>query len=98
MILVVLLVIILLTPNILSSKGENLQIQSVEEITEGEFFAVSVLDPEDYESETPYLIEVIINFNGNKSDGWFEMNVPHGPAGPMKMKSIYSSKYLGACK
>lgn len=37
-------------------------------------------------------------FNGKKSSGWFEMNVPHGPAGPMKMKSKYSAKYLGACK
>jgi hypothetical protein len=39
-----------------------------------------------------------INFNGNKSNGWFEMNVPQGPTGPMKMKSIYNAKYLGACK
>ena len=39
-----------------------------------------------------------INFNGNKSNGWFEMNIPHGPTGPMKMKSIYNAKYLGACK
>ena len=39
-----------------------------------------------------------INFNGSKSNGWFEMNVPHGPSGPMKMKSIYNAKYLGACK
>lgn len=38
-----------------------------------------------------------INFNGKKSNGWFEMNVPQGPAGPMKMKSIYNAKYLGSC-
>ena len=39
-----------------------------------------------------------INFNGVKSTGWFEMNVPNGPTGPMKMNSIYSAKYLGSCK
>lgn len=39
-----------------------------------------------------------INFNGEKSTGWFEMNVPRGPTGPMKMKSIYNAKYMGACK
>jgi hypothetical protein len=38
-----------------------------------------------------------INFNGKKSNGWFEMNIPQGPAGPMKMKSIYHAKYLGSC-
>ena len=39
-----------------------------------------------------------INFNGDKSTGWFEMNVPKGPTGPMTMKSIYKAKYLRACK
>lgn len=39
-----------------------------------------------------------INFYGDKSTGWFEMNVPQGPAGPMTMKSLYQAKYLGACK
>ena len=39
-----------------------------------------------------------INFNGKKSNGWFEMNIPQGPAGPMKMKSIYHAKYLGDCR
>ena len=39
-----------------------------------------------------------IYFNGKKSSGWFEMNVPQGPAGPMKMMSRYKAKYLGACK
>ncbi len=39
-----------------------------------------------------------INFNGKKSNGWFEMNIPQGPTGPMKMKSIYVAKYIGACK
>ena len=39
-----------------------------------------------------------INFNGKKSSGWFEMDVPQGPSGPMKIKSIFNAKYLGACK
>lgn len=39
-----------------------------------------------------------VNFNGKKSSGWFEMDVPRGPSGPMKMKSIFNAKYLGACK
>lgn len=38
-----------------------------------------------------------IHFDGKKSNGWFEMNVPQGPAGPMTMKSIYHAKYLGGC-
>ena len=55
---------ILISPYVISAKGENLQIQAVDEITESEFFTVSVLDPEDYESETPFLLDVTINFNG----------------------------------
>ena len=39
-----------------------------------------------------------VNFNGKTSSGWFEMDVPRGPSGPMKMKSIFNAKYLGACK
>lgn len=39
-----------------------------------------------------------INFNGKTSSGWFEMDIPQGPSGPMKMKSIFKAKYLGACK
>ena len=38
-----------------------------------------------------------INFNGKTSSGWFEMDIPQGPSGPMKMKSIFKAKYLGAC-
>lgn len=38
-----------------------------------------------------------VNFNDKTSSGWFEMEVPR-PSGPMKMKSIFNSKYLGACK
>lgn len=39
-----------------------------------------------------------INFNGKTSSGWFEMDIPQGPSGPMQMKSIFNAKYLGACK
>ena len=39
-----------------------------------------------------------LNFNGKTSSGWFEMEVPQGPAGTMKMKSILKAKYIGACK
>ena len=39
-----------------------------------------------------------VNFNGKTSSGWIEMDVPQGPSGPMKMKSIFKAKYLGACK
>jgi hypothetical protein len=39
-----------------------------------------------------------VNFNGKTSSGWFEMDVPQGPSGPMKMKSIFNAKYIGACK
>ena len=39
-----------------------------------------------------------VNFNGKTSSGWIEMDVPQGPSGPMKIKSIFKAKYLGACK
>jgi hypothetical protein len=39
-----------------------------------------------------------ISFNGKTSSGWFEMNVPNGPVGPMTMKSTFNSKYISACK
>ncbi len=54
----------LVSPNVISAKGDNLQIIAIDKITEGEFFTVSVLDPEDFESETPFLINVNITFNG----------------------------------
>jgi hypothetical protein len=37
-----------------------------------------------------------INFNDTKVDGWFEMT-SRGPTGPMKMRSTFNAKYLGAC-
>ncbi len=39
-----------------------------------------------------------MNFNGKTTSGWFEMKVPQGPAGPMKMKNKFEGKYLGPCK
>jgi hypothetical protein len=43
--------------------GERLELDSVDEIEEGEYFLVSVYDPED-ESPSPYLIDVTIEFDG----------------------------------
>lgn len=39
-----------------------------------------------------------VNFNGKTSSGWFDMSIPQGPSGPMKMKNIFNAKYLGPCK
>jgi hypothetical protein len=55
---------ILFIPSVLSAEGENLQIISVDEVNEGEFFTISVLDPEYSGNETPFLIDVNINFDG----------------------------------
>jgi len=38
-----------------------------------------------------------INFNGKRLNGSFEMN-SRGPSGPMKMKNIFTAKYVGTCK
>ena len=54
----------LVFPHVISAKGYNLQIIAIDMVTEGEFFTVSVLDPEDFEGETPFLIDVNITFNG----------------------------------
>ena len=59
-----LLILSLILPRVLCVEGENLQIQSVDEVLEGEFFTVSVLDPEYSGNETPFLIDVTIMFNG----------------------------------
>lgn len=37
-----------------------------------------------------------INFNDTRVNGWFEMTT-RGPMGPMKMKSTFTAKYVGAC-
>ena len=38
------------------------------------------------------------NFNRKTASGWFEMEMPQGPAGTMKMKSIFHARYVGACQ
>lgn len=38
-----------------------------------------------------------INFMGETVEGWFEMDMPNAPP-EMKMKSTFTSKYIGACK
>jgi len=37
------------------------------------------------------------NFNGDTVSGWFEMNMPGGPAGPVKLRHTYESKRIGSC-
>jgi len=39
-----------------------------------------------------------VNFNGKTSSGWFKMNVEKSPFGPMKIKSNFKARYIGACK
>lgn len=39
-----------------------------------------------------------VNLKGERASGWFEMAVPEGPMGPMKMRSVFQSKYIGVCK
>ena len=38
-----------------------------------------------------------IDFDGDKTSGWFEMDMPGGPAGPMKIRSVFNAKYVGTC-
>lgn len=38
-----------------------------------------------------------VNLQGKTSSGWFEMSVPQGLTGPMTMKTVFRSRYLGAC-
>lgn len=40
--------------------------------------------------------EVILQ--GKTSSGWFEMSVPQSLAGPMTMKTVFQSRYVGACR
>lgn len=39
-----------------------------------------------------------VNLQGKNSSGWFEMSIPQSLAGPMTMKTVFSSRYLGACR
>lgn len=38
-----------------------------------------------------------VNFNGNTVSGWFEMNMPQGPNGPIKMNHSFKGKRVGSC-
>jgi len=38
-----------------------------------------------------------VHFNGKTFSGWYEMDIPEGPSGPMKIRSSFNSKYIGAC-
>lgn len=38
-----------------------------------------------------------VNFNGNTTSGWFEMNVQGGPTGPMKIRHVFKGKRTGPC-
>ena len=37
------------------------------------------------------------NFNGDTVSGWFEMNMPQGPSGPIKMRHTFTGKRIGSC-
>ena len=39
-----------------------------------------------------------VNFNGKTSSGWFDMEIPQGLSEPMKMKTTFNGKQLGACE
>lgn len=38
-----------------------------------------------------------MNFNGDTTSGWFEMNMQGGPMGPMKMRNTFQGKRIGPC-
>lgn len=38
-----------------------------------------------------------VNLQGKTSSGWFEMSVPQSLTGPMTMKTVFRSRYVGAC-
>ncbi len=39
-----------------------------------------------------------VTFNNETSAGWFEVEMPTSPFGPMKMKTSFTSRYIGVCK
>ena len=39
-----------------------------------------------------------VNFNGKTTNGFFAMNVPRGPFGPLLIKNTFKARYLGSCK
>lgn len=38
-----------------------------------------------------------VSLQGKTSSGWFEIAVPQGLTGPMTMKTVFTSRYVGAC-
>jgi len=38
-----------------------------------------------------------VNFNGDTVSGWFDMNMPQGPAGPMTIHNTFESRRVGSC-
>ncbi len=54
---------IIATETIIAAPGEILEIVALDEVNEEEFFSISVMDPEILE-ESPWLIDLIIEFNG----------------------------------
>lgn len=37
------------------------------------------------------------NFNGDSVSGWFEMNMPQGPSGPIQIRHKFEGKRIGSC-
>ncbi len=52
------------TELLIAAPGEKLEIVASEEVNEEEYFSISVMDPE-IEEDSPWLIDVIIEFNGD---------------------------------
>ena len=61
--LLIMLLITFFTPKVFAEPGEILEIVTIDEVNEEEFFSVSVMDPEIIEN-SPWLIDVEIEFNG----------------------------------
>ncbi|WP_455222136.1 DUF3617 domain-containing protein [Kaarinaea lacus] len=38
-----------------------------------------------------------VNFNGDSVSGYFDMNMPQGPSGPIKMHHSFEGKRVGDC-
>ncbi len=62
--LLILPINIIAAETIIATPGEILEIVALEEVNEEEFFSISVMDPEIVE-DSPWLIDVIIEFNGD---------------------------------
>ena len=38
-----------------------------------------------------------VNFNGDTVSGYFDMNMPEGPMGPVKMHNTFEGRRIGSC-